>query len=260
VSLSQKHLYLVARGGYTDSDYNQEGWQCGIRLWVDTSIPDDEGSLPTTGDFHAHTAGDSGGGLHTETNWEWTTLTGDVISPIDYLQDQAAPAWSDFMAAVVVSSKVYLAELRLYPMQGNGLAFESRRAVVTYDTPVAGGRSGDMVPSEVSLAVSWRTSRPGPRGRGRIFLPPTTTSGVAADGLVLGTMQGDAADAAQALLEGLAFDAVSPDGTHVRPAVIGSPWTNYAVITSLSVGSVFDAQRRRRRQLVETRTFRAPSY
>lgn len=260
MSLSQKHLFLVAHFGYTDSDYSAESAQCGIRLWCDLSIPDSEGSLPTTGDYSADTAGDSGGGLHTTSNWKWETGLGTVVSPIDYLQDQAAPAWTAFMGAVSISSKVFLRELRLYPMQGNGKAFESRVAVCSFDSPVPGGRSGDMVPSEVSLVVSWGTSRPGAHGRGRIFLPPTTTSGVASDGLVLGTMQGDTADAAADLLSGLAFDAVSPDGTHVRPSVIGSPWDHYAVIRSLSVGSVFDAQRRRRRQLLETRTYRTPDY
>jgi hypothetical protein len=83
---------------------------------------------------------------------------------------------------------------------------------------------------------------------------------VASDGLVLGTLQGDTASAAADLLSGLAFDAVLPDGTHVRPIVTGAPWETYAVIQSLSVGNVFDAQRRRRRQLTETRLFAAPSY
>jgi hypothetical protein len=76
-----------------------------------------------------------------------------------------------------------------------------------------------------------------------------------------GTRAGDLADDAQALLEGLSYSAVGATAAHVRPIVTGSPWTQYGMITTLDVGSVFDAQRRRRNRLSEaTRQSRTPSY
>jgi hypothetical protein len=260
MSIDQKHLKLVASGGYTDSDFATESWACGINLFADQSIPDDEGDLPTTGSYSAASDSDASDGLHITADWKWEVLGGPVVNPVQYLHDQAAGAWADFISAVVVSSKVTLNELRLYPMQGDGNAFESRVAVCTYDTPVPGGRSGDMLPPQVSVVVSWRTARPGPKGRGRIYTPASTVSGVASDGLVLGTMQGDLADAAQTLLEDLSFAGVGPTSTHIYPIVTGHPWTQFARILRLDVGNVADTQRRRRRQLVETRTSRTPSY
>jgi hypothetical protein len=73
-------------------------------------------------------------------------------------------------------------------------------------------------------------------------------------------MQGDLADAAQTLLEDLSFAGVGPTSTHIYPIVTGHPWTQFARILRLDVGNVADTQRRRRRQLVETRTSRTPSY
>lgn len=260
MTIGQKHLLLVAQGSYTDSDYVGESWACSIRLWGDQSSPDDEGDLPTTGDYSASDDSLAADGLHISSNWKWEVIGGAVVDPVSYLHDQASGAWSGFMSAVVISSKVQLDELRLYPMQGDGHAFESRVAICSYDTPVLGGRSGDMLPPQNSIVCSWRTHRPGPKGRGRIYPPATTVSGVDHDGLVLGTTQGDLADAAQALLENLAVVSGTGGTTNVRPIVTGHPWEKYAVISTVDVGNVMDTQRRRRRQLKETRTSRTPSY
>ena len=252
----EKSLYLVARGGYVDSSLAAEMWQCGIRLFCDVSTPDPTGTFPTTGTYVERDDSRIEDGFTIHSEWAWMNGTDSVIEPVDYLHDQAMPAWQTFMEAVAISSKVQLRSLRLYPMEAGGHAFESRVAVGTYDTPPVGGRSGDLMPPEVSIVVSLNTSRPGPKGRGRFFTPPTTTSGVSAQGQVLGTLQGDLADAAQALLEGLAFS----DTTDIRPCVSGGTLVNYSIVNALSIGSVFDAQRRRRQSLVETRTFRAPTY
>jgi hypothetical protein len=42
--------------------------------------------------------------------------------------------------------------------------------------------------------------------------------------------------------------------------VTGKPYSSYGQITGMSVGDIYDAQRRRRRQLVETRVTGALSY
>lgn len=260
MTIDQKHLLLTARGSYADSDETSESWTCGVRLWADKSAPTDEGSLPTTGAYDSASDADASMGLHCTADWSWGELTGPVVNPISYLQNQGVPAWAALIGASVVSSNVLLKDVRLYPMQGDGRAFESRVAIASIDTPVPGGRSGDMLPPQTAIVGSWRTRRPGPKGRGRIYLPATTESGTDSDGRMQGTMQGDAADALQAFLEALTVETAFPTGSHVRPIVTGDPWTQYAVITSLDVGNIFDTQRRRRRSLVETRTSRSPSY
>lgn len=260
MSLDQKHLYLVARGDYVGTAVSTESWQFGIRLWADLSVPDDEGSLPTTGEFDGTVDSVAADGLHINTNWGWVVLGGPLINPVSYLHDQAGPAVSDFINTDAFSVRVRLQQLRLYPMQGNGRAFESRVAVCDYDTPPLGTRTGNCLPLELSLVTSWRTTRPGPTGRGRIYPPPSSATNLDTDGFANGTAQGDQADAAQALLEALAVESVSPTDIHVRPIVTGEPWDKFAVITSLDVGSVYDVQRRRRRSEVESRTSRSPSY
>lgn len=260
MSTDQKHLYLVARGDYVGSAVSAERWQFGIRLWADKSVPDNEGLFPTTGDYAPADDSDASDGLHITSNWSWEVLGGAIIDPVTYLHDQAANGVGDFINSDAFSVRARLKELRLYPMQGNGEAFESRVAVCTYDTPVLGTRTGNAMPLELSLVTSWRTTRPGPRGRGRIYPPISSATNLDTDGFANGTAQGDQADAAQAMLEALAIEGALPGDPHLRPVVTGDPWTNYAVIVSLDVGSVFDVQRRRRRSLVETRTSRSPSY
>jgi len=68
------------------------------------------------------------------------------------------------------------------------------------------------------------------------------------------------APAAAQFLEDLSVNPVSPTATHVRPIVTGAPWDKYAAIQSTDVGDVWDAQRRRRRQLAETRTSHTVTY
>ena len=256
----EKHLYLVARGSYTITELSAEKWQCGIRLWADLSVPELEGTLPNTGDYAPDDTTDNSAGEHVHSEWKWTSGVNNVMDPTVYLHDTAGPAWADFMAATAISAHVQLDELRLYPMESNGKAFDSRVAVLTYDSPPVGGRGSDVVPTELSVVSSLRTNRPGPKGRGRIYLPPTSSSGIAATSLVNGTMVGDQADATATLMSDLAVESVSPTGTHMRPIVTGKPWTQYAVITSVDVGNIFDAQRRRRRSLEETRETRAVTY
>ena len=260
MTIDQKHLFLVAHGNYSDDEMTGETWQFGIRLWADDSVPDSTGDLPTTGSYSAADDTGGSGSISIISNWKWETLGSTVIDPIDYLNDQAVPALATFVAGDFISSKCVLQEVRLYPMQGDGKAFEARVAIATIDGGTAGGRSGDMLPPQNSVVCSWRTARPGRRGRGRIYPPPSTVSGVDADGRVNGTMQGDQRDAAVTLLESLAIEAVGAGAPHARPIVTGHPWDKYAVITSVDVGDVVDTQRRRRRQLVETRLSGSPSY
>jgi len=128
MSLDQKHLYLVAKGGYTATELASESWQCGVRLWVDPSVPTNEGLLPTTGEYASDTASSTPTGLHITSNWAWNDIGGVVIDPSQYLEETAAPAWAAYMGEDTISQFVRLEELRLYPMQGNGLAFEGRVA------------------------------------------------------------------------------------------------------------------------------------
>jgi hypothetical protein len=257
---NEKHLYCTARGDWNASDLALETWQMGIRLWADTSVPDDFGHLPSTGDFEA--AADSGsdsGGTWTS-SFAWNEIGGSVIVPGDYLTEQAAPAWKTFIESAGLSSLLRLKTVHLYPIQSTGLAFEGRSAVYTYNTPPVGASSAQLLPTECSICVSWGTGTPGRRGRGRIFVPGIVTTPLDSHAFVGSSGRSNLVSQGQALAQNLAVEGAAPGDPHVRPAIIGAPWTQYSVITSTSVGSVVDAQRRRRRQLTEVRTSLAVTY
>ena len=111
-----------------------------------------------------------------------------------------------------------------------------------------------MMPTEVSCAVSWKTPQVGRRGRGRIFLPGLTQTATDSNGFLTSTFVSNAVSRGVTLVTDLTVESVTPTVTHVKPIVTGAPWTRYGVITSVNVGTVADSQRRRRRQLVESRT------
>ncbi len=256
----EKHLYCVASGGYVDSDLSAEHWQCGIRLWADVSVPEDFGTLPNSGNFEADSVTVTGDAGTITSTWKWTDGIGTVIVPADYLNEQAGPAWAAWMAAGFLSSHAVLQQISLYPITTTGQAFEHRSAHYVLTDPVAGSGSGNPMPTETSLAVSWKTPQIGRRGRGRIYPPPMNASSISTDGFANTTSISDLLAASVTLLQDLAVEGAGPTTTHVRPIVTGAPWTQYGVITEVNVGNVFDAQRRRRRQLVETRVSASPTY
>lgn len=256
----EKHLYLVFQGDYVDASLANERWQFGIRTWHDTSVPDDFGTLPTTGDFAADnvTATDSGNTFVSE--WKWNEIGGQVMDPIDYLKQIDGPA-ATLMTTAEFSTQVRLKTIHLYPILApTGNAFEGRSATCTYGTPPSGLATGNPMPTEASVTVSFKTATPGPRGRGRVYPPITSSSKLDGHGFVSSSHITSVVSAWQTFLQALSVDPVNPGDWHARPIVTGAPWTKYGVMTSVNVGNVFDAQRRRRRSLVETRTSLNLSY
>jgi hypothetical protein len=247
----EKHVYCVFRGGYNDTALSAERWQFGVRLWVDTSVPDDSGTLPSTGDFVADDYSGTFANGTIVSQWAWLEIGGPVLDVPGYLEDQAFPAIAAFLAQPYLSNEVHCTEVKLYPILSTGQAFEHRSATMTFTTPAAGTGTANMMPPEVSIAVSWQTPQIGRRGRGRIYLPPSTTASFDDLGYVESGDQDDIAAAAATFLSDLAVESVGADAVHVRPIVTGAPWTKYGVIQSVNVGRVADAQRRRRRQLDE---------
>ena len=257
---NEKHLLLTARGTYGFTPESDEIWQNGIRLALVFGSVDPDGTLPNNWDVIENNDTRDVDDVHYVTNWKSSTLSTFNFDPLDYLHDYAVPTWAAAMADSSFSSHLQLVDLNLYPIGSNGKAVDGRSAHATWVAPVSGGGDSDLMPLEVARVVSWQTPRIGRRGRGRIYLAGSSKVDCTTHGEWDGTRTGTAADMAQALLEGLSYSSSNPIDSHVRPIVTGSPWTGYGVITSLSVGNVFDAQRRRRNRLPESRVTRSPSY
>ena len=109
----------------------------------------------------------------------------------------------------------------------------------------AGTASGSPLPQEVAVVASLRTATTGPAGRGRLYLPPPAVSDTTAAGRLSTTARDDLASGVASALSSLLGNALTP--------VLYSTGNTDRPIHLVDVGDVFDAQRRRRDKLVESR-------
>lgn len=115
----------------------------------------------------------------------------------------------------------------------------------------AGSGSGNPLPAEVAVVASLRTLLAGASFRGRIYLPAPRTGLVTSTGLIDSSSVTSIATAVALGLTALAADTTY-GGTS---GVVYSRKTNAQTpIVSVDVGNVWDAQRRRRNSLAESRT------
>lgn len=109
---------------------------------------------------------------------------------------------------------------------------------------LVGTSSGEMLPHECAVAVTTKGAAENRRDRGRFYLPPLSTSTV--DGGRVGS-----ATLAK-LLNGAAIWFNELQAASYVPVILHPDGTTTAV-SRLSVGDVFDVQRRRRNKLLEVR-------
>lgn len=255
----EKHLLLTCQGSYTDSALAAESWQVGVRLALVFGTVDPVGTLPNNWDPSAVAIN------RTETYWNitgnWHTNSGlNYFEPDDYLNDQAAPAFSTWIQSISgMSNHTRIDALKLYPIGTDGRAVPAPpyatgtpvELVWTSSNP-AGSNSGSHLPLQIAAVASHRTAQIGRPGRGRMYLAGLNQGAVGSDGLFSSSWCTSTAGYQKDLLEGLAFTGVGGLSAHVRPIVTGSGYTKYATINQVRMGNVPDTQRRRRRSLPET--------
>ena len=262
------HFYLVATGGYVGTAANlaPEIWQFGLRLLI---APGGQPSMigPLTENFTI--VPDSID--RDETDW---TITGNWraeggvndFSGDDFLNDQAGPALRSFInnSGVAFSNQVQLRQLRLYPIAGpDGHVVpappyaQGTPIILNYKSGPL-GTNGGLMPLQTSLVASLRTQQIGRRGRGRIYLPPLTSSQMASTGADAGTVASATRTAIGAgvrgLLEGLQLDGTGPNSLWGACIVTGAPYTAYAIINQVRIGNIIDTQKRRRASINELYT------
>lgn len=110
---------------------------------------------------------------------------------------------------------------------------------------LAGSSAGETLPPQLSIVCSCRTALATRAGRGRMYLPPFTTSVVTA-GRLTGAAQTAIKLACQKMLQSLVT------ATYV-PTVWHRAHVSFDNIVSIDIGDVYDTQRRRRNKLIETR-------
>lgn len=262
----EKHLLLTWGGDYVPSTLPGEIWQCGLRLSLVAGPTDNVGDLPNNWDVSDDTIARTEATYTINGNWSIDAGGGVTFDPGDYLNDQAQPAISTWMLYAHLNNQVRLRWINLAPIgapSGNlvpapGYAHGSPCVLEYTSAYPVGNLSGTQLPPQNSVSVSHRTLQVGPKGRGRMFLPSSSSSILS--GARVGTTPATEIAAAQVtLLESLAMDH-GVSGPDIRPIVTGAPWTKYAVIQSVQVGNVMDSQRRRRGNLTETYITDAVSY
>jgi len=248
-----KFCRFTVIGGYNTALLAAETWAVNISLALVFGAIDDEADFPTL-DIEPATLTGSGTNVTTTSNWLAQGAPTFSFDPSSWLVDQGAVACNHFFQSDAFSSLMEVREMALYPIDSTGRAAGGRSAHGTFTTPLVGTGSSTLLPTEVSSCLSWQTPLIGRRGRGRIYLPGLPTeivndnSSVGTDYINLCTSSG------ATLCQDLVLDSISSSEPHVKPVVTGHPWTHYGVIKSLNMGNIFDAQRRRRRQLDEVRT------
>lgn len=259
---NEKHLLLTITGGYTDADLTNEKWQVGLRLALfagpsGDSAPD-IGTLPNNWEPVAASISRVETSWTITGNWSIDLGLGASFAPDDYLNDQVTAAVSAWWANSTHSNLSRVEELRLYPIGADGKAVpappyaQGTPCTLTYtgSFPTGSGSAG-IAPLQIAAVASHRTPQIGRKGRGRMFLPALSSTIIGTDSLISTTPRNAARDAQIAFLEALGYlDALTE--WYLFPIVTGSPWTQYARISSVQVGSVPDTQRRRRNALVET--------
>jgi len=264
---NEKHILLTIGGSYDPPTLAGEIWECTLRFALVFGNVDAIGALPDNWNPVADTISRTETLWNISGNWRIEGPGSILFQADDWLNDQVAPAVTTWLAANQSGSEVRIDYLKALPVGsplGRGIPAPPYAAATpvllewTSSNPTGVG-SGTQLPPQNSIVASHRTGQVGARGRGRMFLPPATSSVVNA-GKVDGAKAGLVRDAQIALLEGCAFDGVGVSAPRIRPVVAGVPYVNYGVITQVSVGNIMDTQRRRRNRLSETVTTGSVTY
>jgi len=258
-----KHLRLDIIGDYVPSTLVGEIWQTSIRLALVFGDIDDVGVLPDNWEPVADPISRTESTWNITSNWTVDGPSIGTFDPGDYLNDQAAPAVEHWALYSKFSNQVRVRQLRLWPIGSpNGRAVPA----VPYATGTSatlewtsaypvGVLSTTQLPPQNSVCSSLRTLQVGAAGRGRMFLPSSTSSILS--GAKIQTADAEAIRDEQVLfMESLAFDGPP----NVRPIVTGGNFTNYAVVNQVKIGNVMDTQRRRRNAISEVYVTGSPSY
>lgn len=255
------HLRVVWSGKRKNADLAGEIWQFGLHMMPTLSAPFTATGAPP-GNFDAATAALSASGTG-------YTITGNFLceggandlDPVDYLDDRARVAITDYLAASsLFPLDVYCDQIEVYPIGNDGKVLSDVNGIFkatldfTSNTVADGTTTGTTFAPFTSWAVSLKTPANTPRGRGRFYPPPIATAYVnTVTGLMDSTQRGTYAASAETFLTNASYTSVGSD-VCVRPVVIGSPFTTAYPVKSVVVDNIPDTQRRRKNGLKSVRT------
>lgn len=213
------HALVALTGGWTFGDMTAETWSFGIRV----------------------STGDAAGG---------------------YLQDPQS--YADTVGASLSTwfgggASTMANQARLTSVKVNNITPDGHYAdTVTHGASmnVAGGQAISQLPALLTLAWTFETGKTGGRARRGRCYPPTGTNTLTAGVTVPAATVTQAITACKSFLNCLLINEPGTGTSHylVRPMVFSRLDGSHNTITKVSVDSVIDVQRRRKKRVQGTRT------
>lgn len=199
---------------------------------------------------------------------EWSTgffvgyAGAGASNPTQTAVDNIATRWATYFNAAnaEIANDFTTTQVKMAQLNTDGTTMPNNVVYHTYTTPPAGGNISIQYPPQITLACTLTTANVrGLAAKGRMFLPGVAHS-VGTTGKVSSTTIGLHATLLQTFFNGVNTDlGVAGD---IILASFGSTTPTVqagvnATVTGMKLGDVFDTQRRRRNQLVETYTARS---
>lgn len=160
---------------------------------------------------------------------------------------------NDYLLSMI-SAALHVTGVRVEQIGADGKLQSA--AETLYGTPVAGSGTATRTIQTAVVATLNRGAQYGRHGRGRIYIPSLASPAQNGTSLrILGTGNNDVATAVNQLqlaIRGV-FDDVDPGSAGFVPVVYSPTLNTTTRIENISVGDVFDTQRRRRDRWVEAR-------
>ncbi len=197
--------------------------------------------------------------------WSWGLKTG----PQDFASAAARQTYVEAVRALyeshvasLVATNVRLTQTRVSEHAVGGLTktgAEGAYAQADDFTNVPGGSSaGAVLPLQTACVISLRTARPGPTGRGRVFLPATNLAPSAGAWTWPNSLIQGHADGFRNLILGINNLSATP-GISGRVHVVSSKGY-MSLVDEVAVGNVPDTMRSRRNSLQELYVVNATAF
>lgn len=247
------HIYVTMHGEFTGAwagEFAQMGFRFGI-FPLGTS----QGPIRPLHDLGAPTQTfNTYDTTHFNVVESFTSDTPGVpIAWSEYLDDCAADVWTFLNTVKSYQSTAFRwTHLKFSAVELGTGRVRVPGTIYTLKTPLSGG-AANMLPPEVSIALSMRAGIVGRRGRGRMYLPAVASTTNDNSGKVVAGNRTALANATAALITAI-NDQPGLDTLQTRVIVTSAAATDCVLPTEVRVGDHFDAQRRRQHQVDEVYT------
>lgn len=184
----------------------------------------------------------------------------------DNVAGQVAGHWQTFFttAAHGISGVYKTVQVKIAQINVNGTTDDENIDYYTYPTPIVGGAVGQAYPPQLTVAATMTTDRQrGLASKGRMYIPGINFAIDGATGKLTSTQTNNLNTGFKAFLDAVNADAGVPANVvvaskgHKTNTLDANGQPVYvdgltALVTGCRIGDVYDTQRRRRNDFVET--------